>query len=189
MDLAKLAAFDALWTRHLEKHASPSNQDRVTVHGVGSTMEELLRRCEGHAHTLAELFKVHGAELEQSFQRMRSGAKGPQDDFVMFDLSERARNAVVSSVERKGGIVRAAESSAEKLARILPSERRNIVEKLSSISGGTTVEGDLSKEAVCNIAEGMVVGGFLAFETGIGAFVGAAGCVILLAAEAAGNSC
>jgi hypothetical protein len=187
---------DSIWTVYLKQHTPIPAQDRTAIQKIGTEMDELLARSQHHAQVLSRISQAHTAVLEQRFRRVETGApwgihvqSGAWQADGEAVISDKQRDAFIRVVERRGGILRAAESATQGLTEIVPSERHSLSSKIASIASGSATEGDLSKGAVCSLAINMVVGGLLAAETGVGAFVGAAGCVILLAAEAAGNPC
>jgi hypothetical protein len=112
----------------------------------------LLQQCRNTAESVAEIFRNYRENIVQEFDILTQN----------YRLTEEDRERLISTVKRHGGILGFAEGGIYGIIQNADSEIEQLQSKIRIIRNGEFSTGDLSKEFICNIVAGTLVGAIFA---------------------------
>lgn len=176
---ARLAALDRIWTDYLDHARRPiPEQDVRTLEWLSDAMSELLQEATDRAGYLDSVCSEHSEELEEEYERLLESD----------ELTEGNKARLQETVERNGGILEYARSSANAILNEAPSQAEALAAKMDAIRSGRFAPGDLSATFLCNLAAGCIISGLFAPPPtnliGVGT-----GLAIIIGVSARGEEC
>jgi hypothetical protein len=169
LDVQHLLHLDQIWTQRLADGAPLSAAEIEQISWIVEQMDGLLEKLPVHCDALEQSHARNSANFAPS--RARASANTPFEQYL------RAIEPLLpmDGIENTTGGLRKRLNS---IRTNVPVERRELSIKLAGIREARKSDGDLSSRFMCDIGKGLIVGGLLGFETGVGAAAFATGAII-----------